>query len=469
MSRPSSPFVPLAICAAFALAAVSNTAAAFKYWNVADTSKVPATLTATGAFTSVATGKLIPEAHPYEVNSPLWSDDAHKTRWILLPPGKSVVFSEKNDYWVYPDSAVFIKEFDIDTIPGDSTSRRRWETRFLINKREVIDTATMQKSDHWYGFTYRWNATGTEGTYVGKYSVNDSIRVYPKGRGTAAKMKKWTFPAEQCSQCHSSAMNDTTHARSVLGFFTAQLNRPMLGKPGVNQLDSLFKLNVLTGTKPASWANSPRWRAIDDSTASVNVRARSYLASNCSGCHGERANANAIAGQCRWLADYHVMNDSLYDFRHQYSRPFNGMDTLLPQFYPVTDKGNNPRGYNALVVGAELIVPGYPLKSAIIQRQIARDTFPGFYDPLPDQMPPVGTFEANMPAIALLSKWVEAYPATPAQGWDDSLNSNVGIHARANPAGAGLVFKGDRILVLPENTKAGTRVTMSSLDGKNIP
>jgi hypothetical protein len=461
----ASPFsASLALWAAFALANVSTAAAAFKYWDVTDTAKTPRTLTATGAFSSVPAGKLIADAHPYEVNSPLWSDDAHKTRWVLLPPGKSVAFSDTVDYWGYPDSAVFIKEFDIDTIPGDSTTRRRWETRFLINKREITDSATRAYLDHWYGFSYKWNAAQTEGNWVGQYSVNDSIRTFPKGKGTAVKMKKWAFPAQECRGCHTSAQDDTnrtTHTRSVLGFFTAQLNRPMLGKPSVNQLDSLFKVGVLVGVKPATWANSPRWRAIDDSTASVNVRARSYLAANCSGCHGIRGNINSVAGECRPVFDYHTMNDSLWDPRHRSSGSYLGMEDSLPKFYPVTDLGNNPLGLDSFAINSELLVPGYPQKSALIMRQRVRDTVPGDYNTLREQMPPYGSYEINQPAIALLSRWVREIPVKMAPG-------ALAIYARGGShAGAGLVFKGDRILMVPEGTAAGS-VSMSGLDGRTI-
>jgi len=31
-------------------------------------------------------------------------------------PGTSIQYSEKNDYWGYPDSACFIKQFAIDTV-----------------------------------------------------------------------------------------------------------------------------------------------------------------------------------------------------------------------------------------------------------------------------------------------------------------------------------------------------------------
>src|SRR6187549_3407234 len=82
-------------------------AAAFNYWDVADTAKVPRALSATGIYADIRAGRLVAEAVPFEVNSPLWSDGAHKQRWVLLKPGRSIAFSEKDDYWGYPDSAVF--------------------------------------------------------------------------------------------------------------------------------------------------------------------------------------------------------------------------------------------------------------------------------------------------------------------------------------------------------------------------
>jgi hypothetical protein len=51
-------------------------------------------LSATGLY-AIAPGKdakLIPAARYYEVNAPLWSDDAKKTRWVVLKPAKHVGF-----------------------------------------------------------------------------------------------------------------------------------------------------------------------------------------------------------------------------------------------------------------------------------------------------------------------------------------------------------------------------------------
>lgn len=432
--------------------------AAFNYWDVADTSKVPRTLSATGVYADIRAGRLVAEAQPFEVNSPLWSDGSHKKRWVLLKPGRSITFSETDDYWGYPDSAVFIKQFAIDTVTGDTASRKRWETRLMINKREIRDEATGAMMDRWYGFSYKWNAAGTEADFVGFEDLNDSIRVFPRGKGQAAVMKKWTFPAVRCEQCHVSQQNGDLRTRSVLGFFTAQLNRPSAADPSQNQLDVLFARGVLNGVKPASWAASPRWRAIEDSGASVNARARSYLAANCSGCHGTRGNANFVAGHCNINFDYQNMNDSLFEFRHRNAGNY-GTEDSLPIYYPKADPGNNPLGLDSLFIEPELVVPGFPQKSAIFVRQMARKTAPGDFEAHRKQMPPYGTFEVNDPAMALLAQWIRSLPATAAPG--ALALADHGVRPRVAPLLHG------RTLVLPEGLGTG-HVSMLGLDGRAL-
>ncbi len=447
-----------AVLAAFSLSLSLPTAAAFNYWDVADTAKVPRTLSATGVYADIRAGRLVAEAKPFEVNSPLWSDGANKKRWVLLKPGRSIAFSERDDYWGYPDSAVFIKQFAIDTVTGDTTSRKRWETRLLINKREIQDAATGAMMDRWYGFSYKWNAAGTDADLVGSENADDSIRVFPQGKGQPAVMKKWTFPVLSCDQCHLSRQNDVLHSRSVLGFFTAQLNRPSAGDPSQNQLDGLFAQGVLKGVKPASWAASPRWRAIDDSGASINVRARSYLAANCSGCHGTRGNPNFAADHCEINFDYQAMNDSLFEFRHRYAGNY-GTEDSLPLYYPKADPGNNPLGLDSLYIESELVVPGYPQKSAIFARQMARNTIPSDYQRIRAQMPPYGTFEVNDKAMAVLAQWIRSLPAAAAPG--ALALADHGVRPRAAPMLHG------RTLVLPEGL--GTvAVSMLGLDGRAL-
>ncbi len=252
-----------AACALSARAADPDPApSGFRYWDPADTAAAPRLLSATGLYASAPgkDAKLVPEARYYEVNSPQWSDAAGKKRWVLLKPGKQIGFREMDDYWDYPDSAVFVQEFAIDTIGGEQKSRVLWETRILVNKKVPTDEQG-KVMDRWYGFSYKWRPDQQDADLVDmRRGANESIRVWPEGTGDgkAAVMKRWHFPSiYECERCHQTTQPGNLHGRAVAGFFTAQLNRETPDSAGMNQLDWLFAKGVLAGKKPYGWEYSP--------------------------------------------------------------------------------------------------------------------------------------------------------------------------------------------------------------------
>ncbi len=402
-----------AVAALGARAGVAALPSGFKYWDPQDTAAIPKTLTETGLYQG-APGKnapLIGQAKYYEVNTPLWSDDAKKKRWVIVKPGKAIGFRVDDDYWAYPDSTVFVKEFAIDTVPGDTNTRVLWETRILYLKKQIWDSTggRITLTDKWYGYSYKWDANQKEARLLPMGGKDDQIRFYPDGPGKAPRMKKWTFPDRyQCDRCHLSSQMDTVHGRSVLGFFTAQLNRPAPKAPAMNQLDWLISQGVLAGVKPATWDAAPRWRALEDSAftsdkwTSLNVRARSYIGANCSGCHGNRGGALGAYNSTDFNYDYFDMASKI-EFRNHWVGWGHGVDANAPEFWPLTDTLNNPLRKDSLVIDAKLIIPGYPSKSVLLQRQKNRNTAPDDFGGA-DQMPPLATFEVNPDAIALLEK-----------------------------------------------------------------
>ncbi len=442
----------------------------FKYWDVTapdSLKKTPALLSLTGMYTDIAAAKkkYLTNVYQFDVNSALWSDGAHKTRWVMLKPGTSIKYAEKSDYWGYPDSAVFIKQFAIDTVPGDTTTRLLWETRFLINRKEVPDTAfPTVKMDRWYGYSYKWNRDGKDAKLVPALGADDSVKIFPSGKNTAGVMKKWRFPSrEQCTFCHRVDYSDTLHGRSVLGFFTAQLNRPSPVTPTINQLEDLFTKGVLTGTK-SNWkaSTTPHWYAIDDSTASVDIRARSYIAANCSGCHGTRGMATGATFGVDLNYDFFTM-ESQMEFRHKStSWPF-GLDTIAPFFYPKTGDLNNPLGKDSLEIQPALVVPGYPGKSVILFRQRSRNTRPSDYDPDRNQMPPLASFEVNVPATDLIAKWIKDWTPIAAPG---ALGVRTWV-VRTNLKGPGI--QGNLVVLPMELAGPGqVKVSLIGINGRKL-
>ncbi len=267
--------------------------------------------------------------------------------------------------------------------------------------------------DHWYGYSYKWNKDQLDAVRVYRKGKDDTIRVYPDGKSKPYVWKKWTFPGtSQCNQCHRIDNSDTVQGRAVLGFFAAQLNRAHPDSAGINQLEYFFRKGLLTGAKPLNWnaADVPKWAPIDDNTASIDLRARSYIAANCSGCHGRRGMANSAVMGVTLDYDFHDMVSQM-EFRHRFvTWPF-GLDTLEPKVYPKTDLVANPKGSDTLTILPALVVPGYPNKSVVLFRQISRNTvntLPLNWDPDHNQMPPLGSFEVNVPATNLIAQWITA-------------------------------------------------------------
>src|SRR5690606_34246813 len=103
-------------------------------------------------------------AVPFSINSVLWSDGAAKRRYVLLPEqdGKPV----PADYvsagaFGFPVGTIIIKEFYLERVVGDPSTLFPVETRFLVKRCEESACASP-----WQGYSYEWNAAGTEGTLL---------------------------------------------------------------------------------------------------------------------------------------------------------------------------------------------------------------------------------------------------------------------------------------------------------------
>ncbi|MDJ0975023.1 MAG: PQQ-dependent sugar dehydrogenase [Planctomycetota bacterium] len=228
---------------------------------------LPGTLSATGLFTDVAALTPASGLIEYDVNAPLWSDDAVKRRWIGVPDGFSIQYASSGP-WGYPVGTVLVKHFELELTVGDPGSRRRLETRVMLR-----DAAG------WSGYTYRWNDAQTDadllpGALTEDFTIQDVSA--PGGQRT----QTWAYPSRaQCLSCHTPA------AGHVLGVRTGQINRAFdYGGVTDNQLRAwnhigLFQVDIGDPGQAVAWPHPA------DANASLAARARAYLASNCAQCH----------------------------------------------------------------------------------------------------------------------------------------------------------------------------------------
>ena len=206
----------------------------------------------------------------YEVNSPLWSDGADKTRGMAVPVGAKIHVKDcaaeptvctqgpaDTGKWVFPVGTVMVKNFLFDG--------KFVETRLFIH----FDSAT------WVGYSYQWDEGQTDATLV----PDDRVQV---SFNTGKRLVDWHYPNRvDCMKCHAQS------AGSTLGPETVQMNR-LVG--GTNQLDRFQAAGLFDAPVPkpypaalvapyTSQAGSP------PVSATLEQRARSYMHANCAICH----------------------------------------------------------------------------------------------------------------------------------------------------------------------------------------
>lgn len=235
------------------------------------------TLSQLGLFTDLAALTPVAGFHPYTVNSPLWSDGAVKTRWLAVPndgvhdsPSEQIVFSPTNE-WKFPQGTVFVKHFELPVNDTNSTIRQRVETRLLV----------VDQNNSVYGLTYKWRADGSDADLL---ETGTNANFVVTGAGGVLRTQVWSFPSRQdCLICHNA------NAGYVLGVKTHQLNCPTTyPETGVtdNQLRALGNIGLLgTNYSEAQLGSYLRSYAVTNTSASLEVRVRSYLDANCSQCH----------------------------------------------------------------------------------------------------------------------------------------------------------------------------------------
>lgn len=318
---------------------------------------LPKLLSQTGTFTDLKT--LTPQDYliPYSVNSPLWSDGAIKSRWMILPTTRKIHFTQKGE-WTFPAGTVFVKNFSLQVDDTDPTKLRRLETRLIVR----------DASGNVYGATYKWRPDLSDADLVNA-GTNETIEIKT---ANGMRTQTWFYPGRQdCLTCH------TTASGGVLGVKTRQLNGNLTYPNGAtdNQLRALNHIGAFDTTLDEKQIQFyDKLVTITNKHAPLTVRVRSYLDANCSQCHRPGG------------------AEAFFDAR---------FDTPLKQQKII----NGPVGNTMGIQGARVVVPGDPSKSLLYQRVSMLGNM---------QMPPLAKNVIDDHAVAVLNEWIQSLPPTQA-------------------------------------------------------
>jgi len=316
----------------------------------------PTRLSETGLFASVRDHALAEGLVPYSVNSPLWSDGAHKDRLIALPGTTQIEFTPSKA-WKFPEATVLVKTFSLELAAGQPESRRRIETRIL----------TLQQKE-WIGYTYAWNAEQTDAVLVEQGGRDETFTIRDAAAADGQRSQTWHYPSRtECMVCHSRA------AGFVLGLQTEQMHRLHDDPTGAaQQLETLSQLGMFTAKLPKPTAEYAAFADPHDPQQPLEQRVRSYLHVNCSVCHQWAGGGNSQIDLQFWteLAKMNLINEP-----------------------PLHDRFG--------IDNAKLVAPGDPSRSLLLQRILKRGR---------GQMPPLATSIIDQDGAALLEAWIRQLP-----------------------------------------------------------
>ena len=318
---------------------------------------------------------------PYDLNTPLFTDYAHKLRTVWMPKGTTAKY-QPTDTLDFPVGTVISKTFyyprAADGKFGDVARNDDYSRDFagqgldMANVRLIETRILVHRKDGWAAIPYVWNDAQTEATLARTGAVLPLTLV---GTDNAREDFNYVVPDEsQCQSCHAQDWID----RKVhpIGPKARHINKDYHYADGsANQLEHLAKLGYLSGL-PAL-AEVPRDANWEDTRATLDARARAYLDINCGHCH----NANGAANTTGLTLDAGTPED-----RH--------LGICKPP--TAAGQGTGDHFFD--------IVPGQPDESILPYRLSSKE--PGV------MMPELGRSTVHREGVALIKAWIAAQPGS---------------------------------------------------------
>lgn len=304
---------------------------------------------------------------PFQPASSLFSDYAHKKRFVWMPPGTKATYAGDNKALEMPVGSVLIKTFFYENVqnitPAGGT--RIIETRLII-----------RKASGFVFYNYVWNTEQTE-AYLDNLGSFTEIVWDQDG---VIKSTNYKIPAEeQCIVCHKkrqviNEVEETVY--TPIGIKPQNLNFSYAYEDGLkNQLAKWIEAGYLEGNFSFPSAENT---VIDynDATKPLELRVRSYVDSNCSHCHSDNRHC-----------DYRPM-------RFAFSE--NGSHTAMGVCVDTEDMQDFPPALS------KIITPGNINRSMMYHRLNTIDEAV--------RMPLHGRTVIHEEGIALVAAWINSLP-----------------------------------------------------------
>ena len=203
---------------------------------------------------------------PYDVITPLFTDYAHKKRFIWMPDNVNATFNSDGTILSFPTSTILIKSFYYNNVQPTNTTRII-ETRLMI-----------KKEDGWIFADYIWNDEQTE-AFLDLSGSNTNVEWTENG---VTRNISYRIPTEnECFICHKNGTEPTP-----IGLKPQNLNKSISYEEegNLNQLQKLIDFGYLEDNMPTSINTVVDW---EDSTQPIDLRMRSYVDMNCAHCHSD--------------------------------------------------------------------------------------------------------------------------------------------------------------------------------------
>jgi uncharacterized repeat protein (TIGR03806 family) len=214
----------------------------------------------------------VPGVLPYEPISSLFSDYAHKKRFIWLPTNTKATYNGDAEPIVFPVGSVLIKNFFYENVLPSNT-QKIIETRLMIRKEEG-----------WTFAEYFWNDEQTEafldlegdGGFKDITFIENGIK------------RSFTYRMPSGSQCFTCHKNKALS--EPLGVKPQNLNADYDYNDGTqNQLQKWIDIGYLENTLPSDIHTVVDYT---DTSQSLELRIRSYVDINCASCHRDEGHCN---------------------------------------------------------------------------------------------------------------------------------------------------------------------------------